>query len=86
MEIHFSSHFLKAARKLTKHDQIQLSQCIELFRRNPFAPKLKTHALTGSMRGIWSFSVSYKIRVTYGYVNPKTALFFDVGSHGEVYR
>lgn len=86
MEVELSSHFLKRARRLSPQEKRQLSQRIEWFRNDPRDPRLKTHALTGKLKGLYSFSVTYGKRVTYLLVSPTTALFTDVGSHEEVYR
>lgn len=85
MEVELSSHFLKKAKKLSIEEQTKLSNKVELFRLNPSDPRLKTHALTGKLKGLYSFSATFGKRVTYEIVENK-ALFVDVGSHDEVYR
>ncbi len=86
MEVELSSNFLKHARRLSAQEKHKLSERTEWFRRDPHDPRLKTHALTGKLKGLFSFSVTYGKRVTYLLVNKTTALFTDVGSHDEVYR
>lgn len=86
MEVELSSNFLKRARKLSSREKRRLSERTEWFRRNPRDPRLKTHALTGKLKGLYSFSITYGKRVTYLLVNPSAAVFTDVGSHNEVYR
>jgi len=85
MNVHFSKRFLKSAKALSQKDQQRLTGRIEWFRVDPFDPRLKTHALTGRLQGIWSFSLTYKYRVTYVLADPNTAVFMDVGSHNKVY-
>jgi len=86
MEIELSSRFLRKARKLSKAEQKKLSDKIEIFRLNPNDSRLKTHALTGKLKGLYSFSLSYSKRVVFTYVVKNKILLLDLGSHGEVYR
>ena len=86
MEIELSSHFLKRAKKLSENDQQKLSERTDWFRNNSQDPRLKIHPLTGKLKGLYSFSISYGKRVIYMIVKKDTALFIDVGSHDEVYR
>lgn len=86
MEVEFSSNFLKRARRLSAQEKHKLSERTDWFRRESRNPRLKTHALTGKLKGLYSFSISYGKRVTYVMVDKATAIFTDVGSHEEVYR
>jgi mRNA-degrading endonuclease YafQ of YafQ-DinJ toxin-antitoxin module len=86
MEIAFSSNFLRKAKKLSKKDKILLSERTDIFRNNSNNPRLKTHPLTGKLKGMLSFSLNYSKRVIFLYVEPNKVLFFDIGSHNEVYR
>lgn len=86
MEVELSSNFIKRARRLSEQEKRKLSSTTEWFRHDPRDPRLKTHALTGKLKGLYSFSISYGKRVTYVVANKTTALFTDVGSHNEVYR
>jgi len=86
MEIALSSNFLRKAKKLSKKDKILLSERTDIFRNNPNDSRLKTHPLTGKLKGMLSFSINYSKRVIFLYVEPNKVLFFDIGSHNEVYR
>lgn len=86
MEVELSSNFLKRARRLSAREKRKLSERTEWFRCDPHDPRLKNHALTGKLKGLYSFSISYGKRVTYMLIDKTTALFTDVGSHEEVYR
>ena len=86
MEIELSSNFLRKAKKLSNKEKILLSERTDIFRKNPNDPRLKTHALTGKLKGMLSFSLDYSKRVVFLYVKPNKVLFFDIGSHNEVYR
>ena len=60
-------------------------EAISSFSQNPFDPKLRTHKLTGKLKGLWSFSVAYDCRVIFRFINDHDVLLIDIGSHDEVY-
>jgi len=86
MEIELSSNFLRKAKKLSNKEKVLLSERADIFRKNPNDPRLKTHALIGKLKGMLSFSLDYSKRVVFLYIEPNKVLFFDIGSHNEVYR
>ncbi len=67
--------------KLVKKIQKQLN----FFSDNHKHPSLKTHKLKGSLSERWSISIEGNIRLIY-YLNGNNAVFFDIGTHDEVYR
>lgn len=84
MQIKLTNHFQKVVRNLQRSDQILLSQKIEIFKNNPQDPRLKTHQLTGKLKNIYSFSLTYSKRVLFLVDNDK-AIFIAVGSH-DIYK
>jgi proteic killer suppression protein len=60
-------------------------KAMELFSKNPFHRKLKTHKLSGKLEGLWAFSVSYDCRVIFRFLNGDEILLIDIGGHDEVY-
>ena len=84
--IYYSTHFIRKVKKLSPFDQSLLSSKIDVFRTDSNNPKLKVHALTGKLRGYFSFSLDYSRRVIFVKPEKDTVLFVDVGSHDEVYR
>ena len=85
MEIEFSSHFIKRARRLSQEDKIILSERVQWFKLNPGDPGLKIHPLTGKLKGLFAFSIKRRKRVKFSFLGKNKALFVDVGSHDEVY-
>ena len=89
MEVSFSDSFKKVFRKKVKSTEIEREFWIrlELFINDPFNSKLKTHKLSGKLKGLWSFSIEYDLRVVFYFTNdkPKKAVFVDLGTHNEVY-
>ena len=60
-------------------------EAMSIFSQNPFDSKLRTHKLTGKLKGLWSFSLSYDYRVIFRFINDHDVLLIDIGSHDEVY-
>lgn len=58
---------------------------LELFSKDIFNSKLRTHKLTGRLQGLWAFSCSYDCRVIFKFINRNEVLLIDTGSHEEVY-
>ncbi len=60
---------------------------MELFANNPFHPSLRTHSLSGILKGLWSLWISYEYRLIFKFVDreKKKVLLIDIGTHDEVY-
>ncbi len=84
MEIAYSSRFIRSLGKLPIEIQQEFEERMNLFRLDPFDPKLSTHKLGGRLSGFWSFSVTHSHRVLFTFVSG-TAEFVDIGDH-RVYR
>lgn len=87
-EIVPTSGFRKAFKRKVrgnKNREVRFRDRVAIFQKNPFDPRLKTHRLSGQLRGFWSFSIDYDVRVVFSFVEPNRALFVDIGSHEEVY-
>jgi len=68
MDIAFSSSFKRAFKKRIKNKkEIEelFWESIALFIQDPFHPLLKTHKLSGNLKNLWSFSVTYDVRVIF---------------------
>jgi len=89
MEVSFSDSFRKVFRKRIKSAEIELEfwNRLEIFVNEPFDSKLKTHKLSGKLKGLWIFTIEYDLRVVFFFTNdkPKQAIFVDLGTHDEVY-
>ncbi|MBF0554920.1 MAG: type II toxin-antitoxin system mRNA interferase toxin, RelE/StbE family [Nitrospirae bacterium] len=62
----------------------KLSEVTETLQENPFASPLKTHRLSGNLRGMHSCSLTYEIRIIFK-LEADVLYLLDVGSHDEVY-
>ena len=41
---------------------------IELFSSNPFDKQIRTHKLSGKLKGLWAFSIDYDVRVVFTFL------------------
>jgi len=88
IKIEWSSGFKKAYKKqVNKFPDlpITLSEKLNIFIKDPFDARLKTHKLTGKLSDLWSFSLSYDRRVIFHFEDEDTVLLVDIGTHDEVY-
>ena len=89
MEVAFSDSFKKSFKKRIKSTvtEAEFWLRLELFVINPYENKLKTHKLSGKLKGLYSFSIENNLRVVFYFTkeNPVKAIFVDIGNHDEVY-
>ncbi|MBC7652045.1 MAG: type II toxin-antitoxin system mRNA interferase toxin, RelE/StbE family [Deinococcales bacterium] len=89
MEVTFSDNFKKIFKKrITSANTEELFWYkLEIFVNNPFEQSLKTHKLSGKLKGLSSFSVEYDVRVVFYFTKdkPTKAIFIDIGNHDEDY-
>lgn len=88
MEVAFSSSFRRAFKKLVKGkpslEDVFWAK-VEIFVRDPYDGRLRTHKLSGKLHELWSFSVTYDVRVVLSFVEDDRAIFEDIGNHDTVY-
>jgi len=89
VEVSFSASFKKAFGKRIKGTLLEETfwKALDIFIADPFTMKLKTHKLSGKLRGLWSFSIEHDLRVIFYFTNdkPRKAVLVDIGSHDNVY-
>jgi len=88
INVSYSKHFTRLLRKRissSKSFEATFFQKVEIFIHNPFHSSLKTHKLSGSLEGYWSFSIEYNLRVIFYFNADNNAVFADIGTHDEVY-
>lgn len=84
-QIFYSPEFKRDYKKLPKNLREQLKIRGLLFEINPFHPRLRTHKLSGKLKGVWSFSVDIHYRVIFEFLGDQEILLLRVGDHG-VYK
>ena len=72
MKIFYSSKFAREYRKLLLRVKKIAEKKEQIFRKNPFDPRLKTHKLKGSLKGFLSFSINQKYRIIFEFLNSNT--------------
>ena len=88
IRIAWDQGFGKIYRKKVRNDALlkqRFWKAMELFSRNPFHSRLRTHKLSGKLEGLWAFTVAYDCRVVFKVLNGDEVLLVDVGGHEEVY-
>ncbi|OGZ33814.1 MAG: hypothetical protein A3I88_03490 [Candidatus Portnoybacteria bacterium RIFCSPLOWO2_12_FULL_39_9] len=79
--IYPSKKFEKSYKQLPKQIKIKAKQKDLIFRENPFDSRLKTHKLKGELKECYAYSVDYSYRVLFHFINRKTVLYLDIGTH-----
>lgn len=54
---------------------------IDLFRADPFNPVLKSHRLKAALKGLWSFSIDYRHRIIFEFLDKGIVYFHSIGDH-----
>ena len=87
MKVNPDKTFLKRAKRLLKKDPGLRKAYGELYVKlsaNPFDPTLHTHPLTGQLKGKYTCSLTYELRVIFE-LTDDTVHLLDIGTHDEVY-
>jgi mRNA-degrading endonuclease YafQ of YafQ-DinJ toxin-antitoxin module len=84
MKIYHTDKFAKAYRKLPDKIKDESEKKEEIFRANPFDPRLKTHRLKGTLSDQYSFSVKYSWRIVFHFES-ENVVFDMIGTHA-IYR
>ena len=84
-KIEVSSRYKKSFRRLLLRVQKKAIKKINIFRENPFNPRLKTHPLSGKEKECWVFWIDYTYRIKFVFLSDKEVLFLDIGTH-DIYK
>ena len=85
MKIFYTKKFEREYKKLSKEIKLKVEARESIFRRNPYDPTLKTHKLSGELKDFWSFSVDFKYRIVFEFIEDGNIFFHSVGDH-DIYR
>ena len=85
VRVEVTSRFQRSFGTLSPALQRLTTERIALFAATPFAPRLRTHKLRGTLKDFWSFSVTDAHRILVTFPQPGVALLQDVGTH-DIYR
>ena len=84
----WGSSFKRAYKKVTAANpdlKPKITQALETFVDNPHHPTLKTHKLSGKLKGLWAFVVAYDCRIVFQFSDKQDVLLIDIGKHDEGY-
>lgn len=81
MRIVYSLEFEKRYRRLPIEIQKKAEFKETIFRENPFDARLKTHKLHGRLDDFLAFSIDYRYRIVFKFLEKDTVRFYAVGDH-----
>ena len=88
IQICYHRNFLKSYTKRIKNNsklKAAFKERVKAFCLDPTNASLHDHQLIGQKQNFRSFSITGDIRLVYQFVDEETVLFFDIGSHNQVY-
>jgi len=81
MEIFYHSKFIRQFKKLHSDIKTIAAEKEIIFKNDPFDSRLKTHKLHGKLSGYLSFSINYKYRIIFSFIDNKNIKFYSIGTH-----
>lgn len=82
MRIFYHSKFIRQYKKLPTEIKLLAKSRELIFKEDPLDARLKTHKLLGDLSGSLSFSINYKYRIIFKYINEeKDVKFYEIGNH-----
>lgn len=85
IDLRYRPEFIRLYNKLESDLKEEIKEKIALFRKTDNHKLLKVHKLHGKFRGCYSFSVNYRFRIVFEYINKKIVALMTVGDH-DVYK
>jgi mRNA-degrading endonuclease YafQ of YafQ-DinJ toxin-antitoxin module len=85
LTVKYTPTFFRKLKKMEVALQEEVFDKIELFSDTKNHRALKPHKLQGRLKGSYSFSVNYRVRIVFEYIESgRSALLLTVGDH-EIY-
>jgi len=89
----WDTSFRRAFKRRTQSDaplRNRIFQVLGRLAEDPFHPALKTHKLSGQLKGLWACWAGYDCRIIFAFEpDPETGeemiVLVDLGTHDEVY-
>ena len=85
IKIAYTPKFIKQLKNLEEDLREEAIEKIDIFAADPKYSSLKTHKLKGRLKGKLSFSVNYKTRIVFQFLQSGEAILLLVGDH-DVYK
>lgn len=83
VDIHVASRFKRSYQKIPKSIKVDFVLKIELFQKQPFHQKLKTHKLAGTLNSCYAFCLRDGYRVLFKFEDTNVVLLVNIGSHDQ---
>lgn len=92
-KLSWDTSFRRAFRRHTRNNpalQNRIFQVLDRLAKDPFYPTLKTHKLSGQLKGLWACWVEYDCRIVFAFepdpdIEGDMIVLIDLGAHDEVY-
>jgi len=81
VEILYAPKFIRQFKKLPEEIRLLAEKREEVFKKDPFDHRLKTHKLSGKWGRYFAFSVNFSYRIIFDFKNDKVARFYEIGTH-----
>ncbi len=81
MEIRYTKYFVRRYKKLPQEVKKTAEEKEQIFRKDPFDLSLKTHKLSGKLKGLQSFSINHSYRIVFEVKDSNIFIFHLVGNH-----
>ena len=81
----FEKNFKKYKKKLTKQEIDRLKEKLNIFKKDPFDKKLRTHKLRGELKNYFGFWINYSNRIIFRFIDDQTVFFIIIGDH-DIYK
>ena len=93
IKLAWGTSFRRAFKRYTRRNLARQRRVFETLKEladDPFHPALKTHKLSGELKGLWACWVEYDCRIVFAFEpDPDTGeemiVLIDLGTHDEVY-
>jgi len=85
MKITYTFPFLRKLKKCTPQLQKEVFSCVKLLEKDMFHLQLKTHKLKGKLKGNYSCSVNYSVRIIFEFTDADTIALTVIGDH-DIYK
>ena len=81
MRIIYTTEFKRLFKRLPMEIKKEALKREKMLRTDLFDKRLKTHKLSGKLKGCWAFSISYQKRIIFEFGIDGIIYFHSIGDH-----
>ncbi len=85
IDVSYAPEFVRLYGRIELVLQDEIKEKITLFKDRSNHKTLNVHKLHGRLRGRYSFSVNYKYRIIFEYLNKTSVALITIGTH-DIYK